>query len=135
MIEPVDPFEGCELDSLERSLVPAPMDYLGRELVRRFAYDGSILFGSWTLQQSGGDSFPLEPHRLMGNVDAALMQQILDIPQRKRITDVHHHREADNLGVGLEVAEVTGVRHDPEGTAALPLSRQPNFPLTVPLNS
>ncbi len=25
-------------------------------------------------------------------------QQIFDLPQRKRIADVHHHREADDLG-------------------------------------
>jgi len=38
-----------------------------------------------------------EPHRLMTNVDATLGQQVLDLVQRKRISDVHHHRQADNL--------------------------------------
>ena len=41
---------------------------------------------------------PPEPHRLVTDVDAALEQQILDLPQRQRIADVHHHREADYLG-------------------------------------
>ncbi len=33
----------------------------------------------------------------MAYVDAALMEQILHIPQRERESDVHHHREADHL--------------------------------------
>ena len=41
---------------------------------------------------------PPEPHRLMTNVDATLGQQVLELAQRKRISDVHHHRQADNLG-------------------------------------
>ena len=41
---------------------------------------------------------PLEPHRFMAEVDAALEQQILDLPQRQRIADVHHNRQADYLG-------------------------------------
>ena len=40
---------------------------------------------------------PPEPHRLVADVDAALEQQILDLAQRQRIPDVHHHREADHL--------------------------------------
>lgn len=56
----------------------------------------------------------------------------LDIPQRQRLPDIHHHREANDLGASLEEAENAGVRHGAE-QPALPLSRQPDFPLTVPL--
>ena len=35
----------------------------------------------------------------------ALMQQVLDIPQRKRETDIHYNREADDFRRGLEIAE------------------------------
>jgi hypothetical protein len=34
----------------------------------------------------------------MADIDAALKQQIFDLPQRKWITDVHHDCEADHLG-------------------------------------
>jgi hypothetical protein len=39
----------------------------------------------------------------MSDVDASLMEQVLDVSQRKRETDVHHHREADDLGRSLEI--------------------------------
>jgi hypothetical protein len=45
------------------------------------------------------------------DLDAALVQQVLDIPQRQRIPDVHHHRQADDLGLRLEVAEDARVAH------------------------
>ena len=41
---------------------------------------------------------PPEPDRLVANIDTALEQQIFDLSQRKRIPDVHHHREADDFG-------------------------------------
>jgi hypothetical protein len=40
----------------------------------------------------------------MTNVDAALEQQVFDLAQRQRIADVHHHREANNLGRAVETA-------------------------------
>ena len=50
----------------------------------------------------------LEPHRLMGDVDAALMQQVLDVPKRQRVADIQHHREADDLMARLEGAKNAG---------------------------
>ena len=41
---------------------------------------------------------PLEPYCLMTNVDATLGQQVLDLAQLKRISDIHHHRQANDLG-------------------------------------
>ncbi len=41
---------------------------------------------------------PPEPYRLMANIDATLKQNIFYLPQRQRVTDIHHHREADYLG-------------------------------------
>jgi hypothetical protein len=38
-------------------------------------------------------------------INATLKQQIFDLPQRKRITDVHYHREADYLGRTIEISE------------------------------
>ena len=34
----------------------------------------------------------------MADLDTALEQQIIDLPQRQRVTDIHHHREGDPLG-------------------------------------
>ena len=49
----------------------------------------------------GGEHWPKavppEPHGLVADVDPALGQQILDVPKRQRIFDVHHHDEADYL--------------------------------------
>jgi hypothetical protein len=44
------------------------------------------------------ESIPPEPHRLVADIDATLEEQILDLPKRQRIADVHHHRETDHLG-------------------------------------
>jgi len=41
----------------------------------------------------------------MADINPALVKQILDIPQRKRKSDVQHHRQADNLGRRFEVTE------------------------------
>jgi hypothetical protein len=43
------------------------------------------------------------------DVDAPLEEQVFDLPQRQRITNIHHHREADHLGRAVEIAE--GIAH------------------------
>ena len=52
---------------------------------------------------------PPETHCFVANIDATLKQQIFDLPQRKRIPDVHHHREADYLGRTVEITK--GILH------------------------
>ena len=47
---------------------------------------------------------PPEAHRLMANIDAALMEQVLDVSKRERKPNVHHHRQ-DNFGRGFEIAK------------------------------
>ncbi len=41
----------------------------------------------------------------MTDVDPPLMKEIFDITQRKWKPDVQHHRQADDLGTGLEELE------------------------------
>jgi hypothetical protein len=41
----------------------------------------------------------------VADVDSALEQEIFYLSQRQRITDVHHHREADHLGRRVEITE------------------------------
>jgi hypothetical protein len=55
------------------------------------------------------EAIPPEPYRLVTNVDAPLEQNILDLPQRQRITDIHHHREVTYLGRAIEITE--GIAH------------------------
>jgi hypothetical protein len=69
---------------------------------------------------------PPEPHRLMRNVDPALVQQVLDVPERQRVAHIHHDRQADDLGAGLEIPKNAGVAH-PVRLAALPFSGKPIF--------
>jgi hypothetical protein len=51
------------------------------------------------------EAIPPEPYRLVADVDAPLEEQIFDLPQRQRIADIHHHREADDLGRTVEITE------------------------------
>jgi hypothetical protein len=53
----------------------------------------------------------------VADIDATFKQQIFDLPQRKRIPDVHHYREADYLGRTIEISE--RVSHPPTLPTAL----------------
>ncbi len=39
----------------------------------------------------------------MAHFDAAFVQHILHIPERKREPDIQHHRQADDVGAGFEI--------------------------------
>ena len=69
---------------------------------------------------------PPEPDRFMGDIDPPLVQQVLHIPQRQRISDVHHHGQADDLRSGFEVAEDAGTAHTIKATGTR-ISRKPIF--------
>ena len=56
----------------------------------------------------------------MANVDAAPVEQIFEIPKLQREADVEHHRQADDLGAGLEVLERETFCHDRTLAGALP---------------
>ena len=60
---------------------------------------------------------PPEPHRLVADIDATFEQHVLNLAQRQRVADVHHHREADDLGRRVEIAErishPTTLRNEP----------------------
>jgi len=43
--------------------------------------------------------------RFVANVDAALVEQILNVPKREWEPDVQHHRQANDLRARLEVLE------------------------------
>jgi hypothetical protein len=50
-------------------------------------------------------SVPPKSNFLVADLDATLVQNILDIPKRKRKPNIHHHGQTDDLGARLEVAE------------------------------
>ena len=52
---------------------------------------------------------PPVPNHLVADVDAPLEQNILDLSQRQRIADIHHHHETDHLGRAVEITE--GIAH------------------------
>jgi len=52
---------------------------------------------------------PPKPNRLVTDIDAPLEQQIFYLPQGQRVTDIHHHREADYLRRTVEITE--GILH------------------------
>jgi hypothetical protein len=48
---------------------------------------------------------PPEPDRLVTEVDAAFEQDVFKLAQRQRISNIHHHCEADDLGGTVELTE------------------------------
>ena len=51
---------------------------------------------------------PPQPHRLVADVDAALGEQVLDVAQGQRKTDIHQHRQPNDLRRGVEIPERVG---------------------------
>jgi len=41
----------------------------------------------------------------MTDIDAAFVQQILDVAKRQREPSVHHHRQADDLAARFEITK------------------------------
>ena len=74
---------------------------------------------------------PPEPHRLVTNVDTAFEPQVFDLVQRQRIADVHHDREANNLGRTVETAEGICIH----GGYGSPMTRSSRVSLTTPLGT
>lgn len=44
------------------------------------------------------EPIPPQTRRLVADIDAALMQKVLDLAQRKRKADIEHNRKANDLG-------------------------------------
>jgi len=54
------------------------------------------------------------------------VQQVLDVAKRKRGANVHHHREADDLGLCFEGAEDARIAHRLDDNSSRP-RREPIF--------
>lgn len=57
------------------------------------------------------EPMPPEPDRFVTDVDATFVEEIFDIAQRERKTDVQHHRQADDFGAGFEILERRAFGH------------------------
>ena len=78
-------------------------------------------------------SIPPVPRRFVADVDAALVQQVLDIAKRKGKTNVHHDRQADDLGAAVKALEKVSIFVMNKGyETTLPASSR--FVLTMPLS-
>lgn len=58
-----------------------------------------------------GNQLALEPDRAVTDIDTAFVQQILHVAERKRETNVNHHRQADDLGAAVKVVEWVAFCH------------------------
>jgi hypothetical protein len=66
----------------------------------------------------------------MTDLDDALMQEVLDVAQRERVTDLEHNRQANDFGARLDLPEGGTLGHltRPDGKVS-PLKE---FALTAP---
>src|SRR6202789_1402614 len=53
----------------------------------------------------GAKSGPPKANGLMADVDPALGQELLDVAERERISNVHHHDQTDDLRRAVEISE------------------------------
>jgi transposase InsO family protein len=50
------------------------------------------------------EPIPPEPHGFVADIDAALKQDVFDLAQRNRVTNVHHHRQLNDVTETLDLA-------------------------------
>jgi len=85
---------------LARSTEPALREAEGDGAVPDPGGEGAHLLDSLPADFRGEhrtEPVPIEPHRLMANVDATLDQQVFNVPQRQRGFHVHHDARPDHL--------------------------------------
>ena len=51
------------------------------------------------------EPMPPVPHSIMAYIDAALVKDILGVPERQREPHIHHNRQADNLTARFKIAK------------------------------
>ena len=56
-------------------------------------------------------SIPTVPNRFVANVDAALVQQVHDVSERKWKANVHHDRQANDLRAAVKILEGVRLAH------------------------
>ena len=51
------------------------------------------------------ETVPPMPNRFVADIHTALVQQVLDIPQRKRKSNIEYKRQANDLGAAMKLLE------------------------------
>src|SRR5690606_22279061 len=57
------------------------------------------------------ETLPPEPHRLVADLGAALVKQVLDVPEREREPDIEHDRETNDFRAAVKILERVACRH------------------------
>ena len=70
-----------------------------------------VKFGADFSGKNRAKSIPPAPQSFVADVDPALVQQVLDIAERKWKSNIHHDRQADDLGAAMKVLEGVCFRH------------------------
>jgi hypothetical protein len=83
--------------------VPAPL-WPGSKPVRAYRAD--------SCGKTGPKPLYSKPDRPVADVDAALVQKILDTPQRQRKAHIEHNCEANDLGAAVKLFERVGSGHE-----------------------
>ncbi len=83
---------------LDEHLIEMPLK------VTKAAYLGEAFLADLRGKQ-GAETGPPISDRFVANVDPAFVEQVLHVSQRKRETDIHHHRETNEFRRRFEVAE------------------------------
>lgn len=82
--------------NLNENLVQVPLPIgMGAHLLDTFSAD----LGS----EQRAKSITPKPNRFVTDIDPSLMQKVFDVSLGKREADVHHHRQANDVGAGFEV--------------------------------
>lgn len=69
--------------------VPLPLSML--------AHEGSTFRADFA-GEDRSETIDPEPDAFMANINSSLMEQVFDVPQQERKSNVHHHRQLDNFG-------------------------------------
>jgi len=64
---------------------------------------GRLLFDPGRIHRS--KPVPPNSYRFVADIDPSFMKQILDLSQRQRKADIHHHSQSDDLRRSLEISE------------------------------
>ena len=103
--------------------VPLPVDLHENLVEMPFPVARSNPFDPTLLDLVGEhrpEPVPPVADRLVTDIDASFMKEVFDIPQREREPQIEHHRETDDLGAGLELAEWGAFGHARTLSAARP---------------
>ena len=85
---------------------------------------------SYLIGEHRAEPMPPKSNSFVADIDAALVQQILDIPERQREPHIEHHCQADDLRARFEVLEKGAFGHARTLPGALPRLKRSSFDKT-----